>query len=75
MFAGQLKKLLSKDGIELDNVPRLAALCKDWFMAEPSVTTCTLHFLFQELAGAWDDAQGIPAAEHESSSSGCCPAL
>jgi hypothetical protein len=63
MYAGQLKKLLSKDGIEVGNVPRLAALCKDWFMAEPNVTTCTLHFLFQELAGAWDDPQGGAAWE------------
>ncbi len=64
MYLEQLRSLLSEGGIAPDNVQRLAALCDEWFNAEPGLETFVFRSIFRELALEWDDPQGIPTARH-----------
>lgn len=63
MSAKKLGLLLSEGGITPGNVTRLAALCSEWFAAEPSVKTFVLRGIFRELADAWDGEQGLPSSK------------
>ena len=64
MYQDRLKSLLSDGGIAPGTTPRLAQVSKDWFEAEPSVTTYVLYSIFREFFRDWGHEPVVPTAEH-----------
>lgn len=54
--------LLLAEPFSPEMVGQAATLCDEWFAAEPSIPSFTLRAIFSELAGQWDDEQGVPSA-------------
>jgi hypothetical protein len=73
MYMDRLRALLDEGGIVPGNVQRIVTLCKEWFLAEPNLTTFILRSMFGELARNWDDPQGVQSPNTPPSRKNCCP--
>ena len=62
MSAASLRAILAKGAMVSDNLRDAAALCDQWYAAEPSLATFVLRGVFADLtARGWDAQQGAPS--------------
>ncbi len=59
MFPQRLLQLLG-DPFSPELAGRARILCEEWFATDSTIISFTLRAIFTELAGQWDDEQGIP---------------
>lgn len=64
MHASKLMLLLAESGFTPLTTRQAANVADDWFVAEPNSRTFAVRAILRELAGEWDDEQGIETALH-----------
>jgi hypothetical protein len=58
------------------NLQDAAAVCGDWYRAEPSLTTFVLRSIFEDLVSRdWDDKQGVSTSIYQPFQDGVLPHL
>ena len=61
----QFQSALGSGGMTPSDVKQLASVCGDWFAANPTPATLSLHAILGGLARDWDDPQGVPTNEYQ----------